>query len=128
MDTLTIIIFTQAALDLVLLIVFFVMASNIAKIKKTVNNIDSSAEQPTPWDDPAYLDPVEEEISLGNNDHARELLARLEFRYRRCLDRKSTEIPEKSGLYVLKGGAVTEKELVAERMNRDIRALKDRLK
>lgn len=128
MDTLTIIIIAQAALDLVLLIVFLVMASNIAKIKTSVKDIGRATERPAPWNDPAYFDPVEEEISLGNNDRARELLGRLEFRYRRHLDRAAAQVPGKSGLYVVKDGKVTEKEFVAERMDRDIRALKDRLK
>lgn len=123
MDTLTIIIFAQAALDLVLLIVFFVMAYNVAKIRKVVD-----VDQHIPWDNNAYFDPVEEEIALGNKEKARELLDRLEFRYRRCLDRKADEVPGKSGLFVVKGGAVTEKEFVEKCLDRDVRALRERLK
>lgn len=128
MDILTIIIFAQAALDLVLLIVFFVMASNIAKIKKAVNNIDSSTEQQAPWDNPAYFDPVEEEISLGNNDRARELLARLEFRYRRRLDRSAMPIGGREGLFVSCGYVVTAKEDIIAQLDKDVKALKSRMK
>lgn len=128
MDTLTIIIIAQAALDLVLLIVFLVMASNVAKIKRIASSIDRSTDNPCPWDNSAYFDPVEEEISLGNNDRARELLARLEFRYRRRLDRSAMPIGGREGLFVSCGYVVTAKEDIIAQLDKDVKALKSRMK
>ena len=71
---------------------------------------------------------TQEEISLGNNDRARELLARLEFRYRRRLDRSAMPIGGREGLFVSCGYVVTAKEDIIAQLDKDVKALKSRMK
>lgn len=77
MDTYITIIVVQAILELILLITFFVMANNVASIKKMLTgSSDKEA-----WENPSFFDVVDEEIVIGNNAKAEEMLKRARYRY-----------------------------------------------
>lgn len=60
-------------LNLITIIVFFVMASNVRKIKRAVCSEDTIM-------DDGFWNVVKEEIAIGNKEKAAELLKRAKFR------------------------------------------------
>lgn len=73
----TAIIVVQCLIGLIVMITFFVMASNVSKIKKMLEGNIPFA----PWHDPDFMKKVYEEIAVGNKEKAAEMLKRAKYRY-----------------------------------------------
>ncbi len=69
----TAIIIIGAIIQLALLIVFFVMASNVSKIKKHLLKTDATGER--------YFNKAQEEIQIGHKEKAKEYLLRAKYYY-----------------------------------------------
>lgn len=71
MDDLKVILIIGAIINIIVLIVFFVMAGNISDIKKMLSKGFSYEE---------YMEMSNEEIHIGNKEKARELLLKADYR------------------------------------------------
>lgn len=77
MENFDTVLIIAALIQLITLIVFFVMAANVSKIKKELQKELS-------YDD--YIERYEEEKFIGNKQNAKELLMRLYFKLQKEID------------------------------------------